>query len=182
MVWVIASAVMLATFMEALDTSIVAVSLPLYCQRLVGIQQRSYLLNLLRDVGGSGSIGISVVNTLLLRRAQVHRSELAHSVSHGIPEFKQRLQAIARALATHPDPVTAMRRATKLLELTFMQQRLMSTISATWRFCVSPVLPLHLCGSEGEAHRGWSHGRALKNSRFSKLVHDTDRELRTVLS
>ena len=78
------------------------------------------LYNLLRNVGGS--IGISVVNTLLVRRGQVHQSELAHSISQGTPEVQQRLQAITRALAVHSDPVTAMKRAAKLLELTLMQQ------------------------------------------------------------
>jgi DHA2 family multidrug resistance protein len=57
------------------------------------------LYNLLRNVGGS--IGISVVNTLLVRRGQVHQSELAHSISQGTPEVQQRLQAIAR----HSQPI-----------------------------------------------------------------------------
>ena len=55
------------------------------------------LYNLLRNVGGS--VGISVVNTLLVRRAQVHQSELTHSLSLGTPEVQQRLQAMAAALA-----------------------------------------------------------------------------------
>ena len=78
------------------------------------------LYNLLRNVGGS--VGISVVNTLLVRRAQVHQSELTHSLTLGTPEVQQRLQAIAAALARHSDPVTAMSRARKILELSLMQQ------------------------------------------------------------
>ena len=78
------------------------------------------LYNLLRNVGGS--IGISVVNTLLVRRAQVHQSEIAHDIMPGTPDVQQRLHAIANALSLRSDPVTAMRRATKLIELSVLQQ------------------------------------------------------------
>ncbi len=78
------------------------------------------LYNLLRNVGGS--IGISVVNTLLVRRAQVHQSEIAHDITPGTPDVQQRLHAIANALSLRSDPVTAMRRATKLIELSVLQQ------------------------------------------------------------
>jgi len=78
------------------------------------------LYNLLRNVGGS--VGISIVNTLLVRRMQVHQSELAHSIAAGAPGVRERLQAIARALAIHSDPVTAAKRATKIVELNLLQQ------------------------------------------------------------
>lgn len=78
------------------------------------------LYNLLRNVGGS--VGISVVNTLLVRRGQVHQSELAHSISQGVPGVRERVQSLTQALAVHSDPVTAVKRATKLLELGLMQQ------------------------------------------------------------
>jgi DHA2 family multidrug resistance protein len=78
------------------------------------------LYNLLRNVGGS--IGISVVNTLLVRRAQVHQSEITHSLSPGAPELQQRLQSITHALALRSDPVTAANRAIKIIELNLTQQ------------------------------------------------------------
>ncbi|HWF37704.1 MAG TPA: DHA2 family efflux MFS transporter permease subunit [Candidatus Acidoferrales bacterium] len=78
------------------------------------------LYNLLRNVGGS--IGISVVNTLLVRRAQVHQSQIAHDITPGTPDVQQRLHAIANALSLRSDPVTAMKRAAKLIELSVMQQ------------------------------------------------------------
>jgi len=78
------------------------------------------LYNLLRNVGGS--IGISVVNTLLLRRSQVHQSELTHSLSPGNPELQQQLQSITHALALHSDPVTAANRARKIIEPSLTQQ------------------------------------------------------------
>jgi MFS transporter, DHA2 family, multidrug resistance protein len=78
------------------------------------------LYNLLRNVGGS--IGISVVNTLLVRRAQVHQSEIVHSLSPGSPAVQRALQSTTRLMRAHADPVTAVNRARKLLELTMSQQ------------------------------------------------------------
>ena len=78
------------------------------------------LYNLLRNVGGS--IGISVVNTLLVRRAQVHQSEIVHSISPGSPIVQQALRSTTRLMQAHADPVTAVNRARKLLELTMAQQ------------------------------------------------------------
>ena len=78
------------------------------------------LYNLLRNVGGS--IGISVVNTLLVRRAQVHQSEIVHSISPGSPLVQRTLQSTTRLMQAHADPVTAVNRARKLLELTMAQQ------------------------------------------------------------
>jgi MFS transporter, DHA2 family, multidrug resistance protein len=54
------------------------------------------LYNLLRNIGGS--IGISVVNTLVTRHEQVHRAELVHSLNPGNPIFAQQLQALRRLL------------------------------------------------------------------------------------
>jgi DHA2 family multidrug resistance protein len=78
------------------------------------------LYNLLRNVGGS--IGISVVNTLLVRRQQVHQSEMTHSITRGTPGSQQLLQELKQALALHSDPVTAMRRAEKLLASNVLRQ------------------------------------------------------------
>jgi DHA2 family multidrug resistance protein len=78
------------------------------------------LYNLLRNVGGS--IGISVVNTLLVRRSQVHQSEIVHSLSPGSPALQRALQLNTRLMDAHADPVTAMHRARKLIELTLAQQ------------------------------------------------------------
>jgi DHA2 family multidrug resistance protein len=78
------------------------------------------LYNLLRNVGGS--IGISVVNTLLVRRSQVHQSEIVHSINPGSPAAQQALHSITRLMEAHADPVTALNRARKLLELTAAQQ------------------------------------------------------------
>ena len=98
------------------------------------------LYNLLRNVGGS--IGISVVNTLLVRRAQVHQSEIVHSISPGSPCVQQALRSTTRLMQAHADPVTAVNRARKLLELTMvsaspaMGLRGRFPVSGSCLFCV----------------------------------------------
>ena len=81
------------------------------------------LYNLLRNVGGS--VGISLVNTLVARRSQVHRSELSHSVSPGNPALQLRLHEFAHTLALHTDPVTAMKQAELLVEGMLAKQALL---------------------------------------------------------
>lgn len=72
------------------------------------------LYNLLRNVGGS--VGISLVNTIVARRSQWHRSEISHSLSPGNPLLQSRLHGLAQALALHTDPVTAMKQAELIVE------------------------------------------------------------------
>ena len=52
------------------------------------IGNASGLYNLLRNVGGS--VGISVVNTIVARRQQIHRAELSRYIS---PEPELRFRA-----------------------------------------------------------------------------------------
>jgi DHA2 family multidrug resistance protein len=78
------------------------------------------LYNLLRNVGGS--IGISVVNTIVSRHEQIHRAELAHWISVGAVTMQQRLHQLTQAMAAHTDPVTAATRAEKLVDLSLTQQ------------------------------------------------------------
>ncbi len=86
------------------------------------IGNASGLYNLLRNVGGS--IGISVVNTIVARHAQMHRSELAHSLNASNPVMQQHissLQGIIRSTnATGADLAT--RGAYKLVEGTLTSQ------------------------------------------------------------
>jgi DHA2 family multidrug resistance protein len=56
----------------------------------------SGLMNLARNIGGS--VGISVVTTMLDRRAQFHQSRLAGNFSAASVEFQQRLRGITGAL------------------------------------------------------------------------------------
>jgi MFS transporter, DHA2 family, multidrug resistance protein len=68
------------------------------------------LYNLLRNVGGS--IGISIVNTLLARREQVHRNEMVHSLTSGSVTARQTIDGVQHFLvAQGASSATALERA-----------------------------------------------------------------------
>jgi DHA2 family multidrug resistance protein len=85
------------------------------------------LYNLLRNIGGS--IGIAVVNTMVIRRSQLHRTELSHSLSLANPNFQNRLQGIEHFLmARGSSAVTAMDRAVGLSD------RALNNQAALWSY------------------------------------------------
>ncbi len=84
------------------------------------IGNASGLYNLMRNVGGS--IGISIVNTLVVRHEQVHRSYLVYSMSDVSHTFQQQYQAVVGFLSQHTDAVTAGLQAYKILERSLEQQ------------------------------------------------------------
>jgi len=84
------------------------------------IGNASGLYNLMRNVGGS--IGISVVNTVLARHEQVHRTYLIYSISDLSHTFQQQYQAVTGVLAQHADVATAGMQAYKVLERSMEQQ------------------------------------------------------------
>ena len=59
----------------------------------------SGLMNLARNIGGS--VGISVVTTLLDRRTQVHQNYLARQLNSGNAEFRSRIKALGLLLQSH---------------------------------------------------------------------------------
>jgi DHA2 family multidrug resistance protein len=59
----------------------------------------SGLMNLARNVGGS--VGISVVTTMLDRRTQIHRTDLAKNLAGTNPALMARIQGAARAMEIH---------------------------------------------------------------------------------
>jgi DHA2 family multidrug resistance protein len=77
------------------------------------IGNASGLYNLLRNVGGS--IGISVVNTVLARHEQVHRNEMSHNIAQYSRIFQDQLHALTAYLSQHADPATASRQALAIL-------------------------------------------------------------------
>jgi len=78
------------------------------------IGNASGLYNLFRNVGGS--IGISVVNTIVARHEQLHRNELVHSLAPSSTIFQDRLQALEQYLYIQGySPVEAMRKAYALI-------------------------------------------------------------------
>jgi DHA2 family multidrug resistance protein len=80
----------------------------------------SGLFNLLRNVGGS--IGISVVNTVLARHQQVHQSEMVKHYAPMSPTFENILSSVRRFLDTQTDPVTAVKQSYGVLEQLLAQQ------------------------------------------------------------
>jgi DHA2 family multidrug resistance protein len=92
------------------------------------IGNASGLYNLFRNVGGS--IGISVVNTIVARHQQLHQNELVRSLTPSSPNFQNQLHALEQYLYTQGyGPVEAMQKALALIggELT-AQARLWSYV------------------------------------------------------
>jgi DHA2 family multidrug resistance protein len=93
------------------------------------IGNASGLYNLLRNVGGS--IGISIVNTVVARHEQLHRSELAHSMTPTNPVFERRISTLQDLVSqtNAAGPVTAHNSALALLNNTLSSQaRLLSYV------------------------------------------------------
>lgn len=89
------------------------------------IGNASGLYNLLRNVGGS--IGISVVNALVVRHEQMHRSELVQHLSPGRLVLEQRLDALQQAFSAS-GPGVSQTRAYGMIERTLSAQ------SALWSY------------------------------------------------
>jgi len=90
------------------------------------IGNASGLYNLMRNVGGS--VGISVVNTLLARHEQLHRNEMAHSIAGASHTFQQQYQGLVAYLSQFTDMSNAARQAYKMLEGSLDRQ------SALWSY------------------------------------------------
>ena len=84
------------------------------------IGNASGIYNLFRNLGGS--IGISIVNTIVARPSQLHRNELTHSLSLQNPLFQGGLARLHGLMALRTDAVDASHRALKLLEGALDQQ------------------------------------------------------------
>ncbi len=86
------------------------------------IGNASGLYNLLRNVGGS--VGISVVNTIVARHEQLHRNELVHSLTPTNPLVAQHVSALKGILSTTnaAGPTLANSGAYKMLEHTLTSQ------------------------------------------------------------
>ncbi len=90
------------------------------------IGNASGLYNLFRNVGGS--VGISVVNTIISRHEQLHRTELAHSLSPQNPVLQRAVDGFQGMMSQHTDPVDALHRTYKLIEGT------LDTQAALWSY------------------------------------------------
>jgi len=96
------------------------VFVPLSTTTMVGLPNEaignaSGLYNLLRNIGGS--IGIAVVNTIVVRHQQLHRTELSHSVTGTNPVLQSQLQAVQHYLiAQGASASLALHRAYALID------------------------------------------------------------------
>jgi DHA2 family multidrug resistance protein len=78
------------------------------------IGNASGLYNLLRNIGGS--IGISVVNTIVARHEQIHRNELAASLNPGRIEVRGAMQGIQHYLSSQgASPAAAVQQSYVLI-------------------------------------------------------------------
>ncbi len=73
----------------------------------------SGLYNLFRNIGGS--VGISIVNTIVARHSQTHRSELSRNFNGG-PWFQKALSGIHNLMALHASPRMATMRSYATLQ------------------------------------------------------------------
>jgi len=102
------------------------VFVPLSTMTMAGLKNEeignaSGLYNLLRNIGGS--IGIAVVNTLISRREQLHRTELVHSIAPGSVNLVGRLHALQQFLqAQGASASLALDRAQGLINETLNRQ------------------------------------------------------------
>jgi DHA2 family multidrug resistance protein len=84
----------------------------------------SGLMNLARNIGGS--VGISVVTTMLARRAQYHQHELSDHLSAANPKFRGLLQGTARAFQARGfSPPDAVHKAYGVVQGTVVRQATM---------------------------------------------------------
>jgi DHA2 family multidrug resistance protein len=92
------------------------------------IGNASGLYNLMRNIGGS--IGISIVNTIVARHEQVHRNELAGALSSGRVEVRGAVEGMQQYFAAQgASPTTATQQAVGLLnEALNAQSRLWSYV------------------------------------------------------
>jgi len=125
------------------------------------IGNASGLYNLLRNIGGS--VGISVVNTIVARHEQLHRNELAASLSAGRVEVQGAISGVQRYLgAQGASPTTALDQAYGLVNQTLnAQSRLWSYVDdfrymALVCFACVPIVFL-LKKSVGRAPPGAGH-------------------------
>ncbi len=114
----------------------------------------SGLMNLARNIGGS--VGISLVTTMLDRRTQVHTNDLSHNLSPSNPAFRSALQGAAQAMQAHgASAAFATRQAYALIAGTVHRQATMLAYLDDFRFlgvailCMVPIVFLMKKGKPG---------------------------------
>ena len=95
------------------------------------IGNASGLYNLLRNVGGS--VGISLVNTMIARNQQAYRAELSRYISSG-PNLQSALSFYRDAIGAQTDPQIANDRALALVDRGLNQQAVISSYVTDLRY------------------------------------------------
>jgi MFS transporter, DHA2 family, multidrug resistance protein len=104
----------------------------------------SGLMNLARNIGGS--VGISLVTTLLDRRTQVHLNDLSHNLSSANPALRSILQGATHAMQAHgANAAFATRQAYALIEGTVQREATMLAYIDDFRllgFAIMAMIPV----------------------------------------
>jgi DHA2 family multidrug resistance protein len=99
----------------------------------------SGLMNLARNIGGS--VGISLVTTMLDRRSQVHLNDLSRNLSSGNPALRSMLAGASRAMQAHGSSAAlATKQAYALVEGTLQRQATMLAYIDDFRFLAVAIL------------------------------------------
>jgi MFS transporter, DHA2 family, multidrug resistance protein len=104
----------------------------------------SGLFNLLRNVGGS--VGISLVNTILARHEQLHRTELSRHLAPMLPTVQNALNSFTQALTSQSSSADAQVQAYGMLESVLSRQAALWSYIDDFRymalacFCCVPVV------------------------------------------
>jgi MFS transporter, DHA2 family, multidrug resistance protein len=101
----------------------------------------SGLMNLARNIGGS--VGISLVTTMLDRRTQVHLNDLSRHLSASNPAFQSMLKGSAQAMRMHgANAAFATQRAYAMIEGTVQRQATMLAYLDDFRFLAWTILAM----------------------------------------
>ena len=93
----------------------------------------SGLMNLARNIGGS--VGISLVTTMLDRRTQVHMNDLSRNLSSGNPALRSMMEGATRTMQAHgASAAFATRQAYALIEGTVQREATMLAYIDNFRF------------------------------------------------
>jgi len=112
----------------------------------------SGLMNLARNMGGS--VGISLVTTLLDRRGQVHVNYLSRHLSASNPAFQSMMQGTTQAMRAHgANSVFATQQAYAMIEGTVQRQATMLAYIDDFRllgFAILAMVPLVFLMKKGK--------------------------------
>jgi DHA2 family multidrug resistance protein len=101
----------------------------------------SGLMNLARNIGGS--VGISLVTTMLDRRTQVHSNDLMSHVSASNPALRSMIQGATQAMQAHgADAAHATQQAYALVQATVQRQATMLSYLDCFRFLGFAILAM----------------------------------------